>query len=159
MKYVLIVVVLAILGIGAWFVLGGPAVEPVVAPSGETVGEGTAPEAPATTGVDVNVSVGATTVTYTDAGFSPANTTIKVGDTVHFVNNSSGKMWVASDQHPTHTEYDGTTLMQHCASGASFDECKAVMTGGTYDFTFTKAGTWEYHNHSNASKTGTVVVQ
>ncbi|MDB5265259.1 MAG: Plastocyanin [Parcubacteria group bacterium] len=112
-------------------------------------------------GVSAGVSASAKTVTvaYTDQGFSPKNVSVSVGDTVHFVNQSASKMWVASNEHPTHTEYDGTNLQQHCATGGSFDECKAVATGGTYDFTLTKAGTFDFHNHVRASDTGTIVVK
>lgn len=64
-------------------------------------------------GNQVEVTLGTTTaheVTYTDAGFSPAILTIKVGDTVTFKNQSSQGMWVGSAMHPSHTAYSGTTL-------------------------------------------------
>ena len=66
-------------------------------------------------------------------------------------------MWVASAQHPTHTAYAGTSLSQHCddATDTSFDQCKS---GSSYSFTFNKAGTWAYHNHSNSSHFGRVLV-
>jgi plastocyanin len=87
---------------------------------------------------------------------------VKIGDTVTFVNNSSHGMWVASNVHPTHTEYDGTDTHTHCTNGADnnggFDECSPVANGTSYSFTFTKAGTFSFHNHVNASDTGTVVV-
>jgi len=99
-------------------------------------------------------------VTYTDAGFSPKTVNLGLGDSVKFVNNSSKKMWIASDPHPVHTGYDGTTVQEHCATGAipSFDECTAVSKGGTYTFTFGKVGSWGYHNHSSHDDTGTIVV-
>ncbi|MGE5541056.1 MAG: hypothetical protein ACM3TU_02100 [Bacillota bacterium] len=99
------------------------------------------------------------TVTYTDTGFSPKTLNITVGTTVHFVNNSSHGMWVASAVHPTHAAYDGTTLQQHCSNGSSFDECTSTGKSGSYDFTFTKAGTFNYHNHVLANDTGTIVVK
>lgn len=122
---------------------------------------------PATGGTAISVGVSAgthktVTVTYTNQGFSPKNVSIAIGDTVHFVNQSSHGMWVASDVHPSHAAYDGTTLQQHCSGGADtkggFDECTAVQSGSTYSFTFPKAGTFQYHNHVQASDTGTVVV-
>lgn len=96
-------------------------------------------------------------VTYTDAGFSPETITIKLGDTVTFVNEGDGRMWVGADEHPTHTEYAGTSRSEHCpdSSGTAFDQCEA---GESFTFTFTKAGTWGYHNHSLASHAGTVIV-
>ena len=66
-----------------------------------------------------------TLVSYTDAGFSPKDVTVSVGETVRFVNTSSNRMWVASDEHPTHTDYDGTSTREHCADG--------VATNGTFD--------------------------
>lgn len=85
-------------------------------------------------------------VTYTDSGFSPATVTIKVGTTVAFMNESSGGMWVASAQHPTHQELPG------------FDQLRSVSKGGSYEYTFTKTGTWKYHNHVKAGDTAQVVV-
>ena len=70
------------------------------------------------------------------------------------------ELWVASNPHPTHEGYDGTTRDQHCAAGYAgptpFDQC---ATGTTYTFTFNQIGTWGYHNHGNHSDTGTVIVQ
>ncbi len=120
------------------------------------------------TGVNVGVNITTTTssaktvaVTYTDSGFSPKTVSISVGDTVKFVNKSGKPMWVASASHPSHTVYDGTNLSAHCAAGAtpSFDQCKSVAKGLSYIFTFTKAGTWAYHNHSISSDFGSVVVK
>ncbi len=101
------------------------------------------------------------TVTYTDSGFSPSSVTINVGDTVAFKNNSSSDFWPATANHPAHTVYDGTNLQAHCAAGAtpSFDACTGVAPGSSYSFTFTKAGTWGYHDHLNARNFGKVVVQ
>ncbi|HEX2613926.1 MAG TPA: plastocyanin/azurin family copper-binding protein, partial [Nitrososphaera sp.] len=97
-------------------------------------------------------------VTYNSStGFSPKNVTINKGDTVKFV-AESGSMWVGSDEHPNHTEYDGTSRQQHCATGSStsFDQC---ATGSTYSFTFNKVGTFDYHNHMAASFGGVVIVK
>jgi hypothetical protein len=72
-------------------------------------------------------------------------------------------MWTAADLHPTHTEYDGTDTKTHCTNGSAnngtFDDCSATPAGASYDFTFTKAGTFDYHNHTRADDTGTVIVQ
>ena len=86
-------------------------------------------------------------VTYSDTGFSPTSLSVKVGDTVTFQNESSKDMWVASAPHPTHTAYP------------EFDAKADTTAGGSYMFTFTKAGTWKYHNHLNPSMTGTIIVQ
>lgn len=101
-------------------------------------------------------------VTYSDAGFAPGTVTIKKGQTVRFVNQSGGTMWVGADEHPTHTTYDGTSTREHCADGVAttdtFDQCHAAPVGETYEYTFTKTGSWSYHNHTRAQHGGTVVV-
>lgn len=86
-------------------------------------------------------------INYTDKGFSPSPLQIKVGQTVQFVNKSASGMWVASGQHPTHTDYPG------------FDAKKAAPNGGIYEFTFTKVGAWKYHNHLNPTKSGLIIVK
>lgn len=86
-------------------------------------------------------------VTYTDSGFSPQTITVKKGGTVTFINQSSGGMWVASNPHPTHTDYP------------AFDEKASVGSGGSWSFTFDQVGSWGYHNHRNPSNLGTVIVE
>ena len=101
-------------------------------------------------GVGVTVTIAKTvTVNYTGSGFNPATVEINKGDTVRFVNQSSGGMWVASSPHPTHTDYP------------SFDEKGTVQNGSSYEFTFLKVGSWKYHNHVNfpGGGFGTVVVK
>lgn len=112
------------------------------------------------TNVTPSTAAKTVTVLYGPNGFSPSTITINAGDTVTFTNNGGDEMWVASDPHPTHEGYDGTTLAQHCAAGYTgpvpFDQCAA---GTTYSFMFTKVGTWGYHNHGNHTDTGTIIVQ
>ena len=86
-------------------------------------------------------------VTYSSAGFSPNSLTVKVGTTVTFKNGGSEPMWIASAFHPIHRELPG------------FDQLKSVGNGGTYEYTFDKAGTWKYHNHLNPGHGGSVTVQ
>jgi len=98
----------------------------------------------------------AATVTYENGQFSPQTVTIKQGQTVRF-ESAGGNMWVGVDQHPTHTQYDGTSLSEHCNGGQeSFDQCES---GDTYSFTFDTTGEFGYHNHVNPSAGGTVIVQ
>lgn len=97
-------------------------------------------------------------VTFDGSSFSPASVTIAQGGTITWT-STAGPLWVASDPHPIHNGYDGTTMQQHCASGYTgatpFDQC----TGGTtYSFTFNKVGTWGYHDHLEASIMGSVTV-
>ena len=96
------------------------------------------------------------TVGYSASGFSPNTLGIKRGDTVLWKSNGTA-MWVGANEHPTHTQYDGTTLKEHCAqkSATTFDQC---ARGDVFSFTFTKVGTFKYHNHAKASDGGTITV-
>lgn len=98
------------------------------------------------------------TVAYNGTSFEPKTVTIAKGGTVTWQNRGSGSMWVASARHPDHTVYAGTTRDQHCpgASETAFDQCES---GASYSFMFNKTGTWNYHDHTNASVFGTVVVE
>lgn len=100
------------------------------------------------------------TVYLTSSGFQPSELTIQQGETVTWVNNASQPMWIASDRHPTHTNYAGSSISEHCSNGEStgpvFDQCSA---GERYSFTFEQTGEWSYHNHENAGQTGTVIVE
>ncbi len=89
---------------------------------------------------------GAVTVSYSAEGFVPKSITVKQGSSVTWTNKGSAGMWVASALHPTHQLLPG------------FDQLKSVAGGGTYTYTFSKVGTWKYHNHVQAGDTGTVVV-
>lgn len=96
------------------------------------------------------------TVMYTEQGFSPSALSVERCDTVVWESEDGG-MWVASDTHPTHTQYDGTSRIQHCPNdGEVFDQCGS---GSSYSFTFRKTGEFGYHNHELASHGGTVVVE
>ena len=150
------IVVIALVIIGGYFLISNRAVAPTPEESTvEVSGQGQQEE-------PVGDNVYAALITYTDGGFSPATTNVKVGDTVRFVNNASRGMWVGADEHPTHTEYDGTATREHCqegqTTGGAFDMCRQAAPGEFWEFTFTKAGTFDFHNHAQSSHGGTVVV-
>lgn len=162
---VVVVIIVAIIGLGWWWVASAPAPAGQQAPTGDM---GTGPGEPAdSTGGEapISVDVGGTigtapmtaSVTYGSGGFSPQEVIVKKGGSVTWFNSGGGNMWVATAQHPTHTVYAGTSLAEHCddATDVSFDQCK---NGSQYSFTFSKAGTWAYHNHSNAAHFGRVIV-
>lgn len=98
------------------------------------------------------------TVSYSGTGFTPNEVTIKKGGMVTWKNASNGKMWVASAQHPSHTVYAGTSRQEHCpdTAGTAFDQCAGET--GDFSFTFGKVGTWNYHDHMNATVFGKVTV-
>jgi plastocyanin len=106
---------------------------------------------------ETDVGNEAAAVVYGATGFSPEIITVRVGDIVTWTKEGGPDMWVGTDEHPTHAEYDGTTLKEHCATkpSASFDQCGI---GNIYSFTFTKPGTFSYHNHRKALDSGTIIV-
>lgn len=87
-----------------------------------------------------------TTITYSDSGFSPSTITVKSGTKVTIKNTSSHDMQFDSDPHPVHT--DDVDL-----------NVGLVQPGKSMTFTVTKTGSFGYHNHLNASETGSIVVQ
>ncbi len=84
-----------------------------------------------------------------ESGFSPALATISIGQTVTFKNVGTEEHWPASDTHPNHTLYDGTTTNEHCAenSAPTFDSCGAIKPDSSWSFTFNKAGAHDFHDH------------
>lgn len=98
------------------------------------------------TGKDV-VTQKTYTVTYNGDVFVPANLTIQAGEKVTFINESDIDMWVASAVHPTHEMLP------------EFDQGFGTTKGTTYSFTFTKTGTWKFHDHLNPSARGGITVQ
>ena len=152
-----IVIILAIAGGAWWYTAQAPTTG--TAPVTDNNTDEGMPDNGVSAGINVEVSTAPMTaaVTYGSNGFSPAEVTIKKGGTVTWTNNGGGNLWVASAPHPAHTAYSGTALAQHCsdATDVSFDQCR---NGASYSFTFSKAGTWAYHNHSAASNFGRVIV-
>jgi len=86
------------------------------------------------------------TITYSDSGFSPNSVTVKSGDTVAIKNTSSSDLQFDSDPHPVHTDDEELNV-------------GTVTPGQTATFTVTTKGTFGYHNHLNASDTGTIIIQ
>lgn len=93
---------------------------------------------------------GAIVITATDAGFTPAQVTVKSGGKVAYTNNSSAKIQVASDPHPVHTANDELT---------EGDFVMEIAPGASATVTLTKTGTWGYHAHLNPGIRGKIVVE
>lgn len=87
-----------------------------------------------------------TVVNITSTGFSPANITINVGDSVTWMNNDSANHTITSAPHPTHTAYPPLTL-------------GVIKPEESKSLTFPTAGTYKYHDHLNPSLTGSVTVE
>ncbi len=147
-KYLLIALIIIILAGGGYFLMKGQSKTQQQttqnAPSMQSSQQSSQPTAMKSQPSTATASGNA--VSYTGNGFEPHSITIKKGQTVTWTNKDSDELWVASNPHPTHTDYPG------------FDELKSIPTGQTYSFTFTKVGNWGYHNHLNPSQQGVVVV-
>lgn len=96
------------------------------------------------------------TITYTDSGYEPSDVSIKKGEAVRWVNESSVEMWPASAIHPTHSLYPEKNDTD--CLGSSFDVCTKIPPGGSWEFTFNDIGAWKFHDHVRPSKTGVVTV-
>lgn len=86
-------------------------------------------------------------ITLTDNGFSPDSLTISEGDTVTFVTDTGEAFWPASNVHPTHEIYP------------EFDPRKPMSPDSSWSHTFTKSGTYAFHDHINALYRGTIIVE
>lgn len=84
-------------------------------------------------------------VTITASGYEPRTMSVKAGTKVVWTNSSGQIGNVSSVPHPTHSTYPPLNL-------GDFSD------GETVSLVFNEPGTYGYHNHLNASQTGTVVV-
>lgn len=87
------------------------------------------------------------TVVRTEDGFEPNRIAIATGDKIRFVNQSRSPTWPASDSHPSHALYK------------EFDPRGPIPPGQSWTFTFTRAGTWKFHDHMRSTISGSVVVE
>ena len=175
MRSILIALIVLVVLVGGFFILKDKADAPVVeAPQGMGGTNTGSTENNETTiptgsdlgmednGVSVDVGLSATVsspvaVTYTESGFSPASITVKKGQVVLFLNNADAQeVWVASAIHPTHGVYPQKSASD--CLGSSFDACKGIKIGESWEFTFTQVGSWNYHDHLHTSKFGKVIV-
>lgn len=79
--------------------------------------------------------------------FEPSTLTIKAGETVTWVNNTTDPFWPASDNHPTHQ------LL------SEFDARKPLSPDEAYSYTFNTAGSWTFHDHLMPRATGIIIVE
>jgi plastocyanin len=87
------------------------------------------------------------TVRYTNDGYEPPLLSVPVGTMVQFVNESDVEMWVASNEHPAHTDLP------------TFDQFGFSELGEQYMYTFDAVGAWRYHDHLNPTAEGTIIVE
>jgi plastocyanin len=74
--------------------------------------------------------------------FSPATLTIKTGTTVTWTNQDGAPHQIASDP----------------GAPVAF-KSESLVTGASYQFTFTQAGIYSYHCTIHPSMKGTIIVQ
>lgn len=143
MKKLVIAFVVAIAGFGAAgyaLLTGKPEPSKPVAETSSTT------QTPATPPAETDVPE-AITITYDESGFSPASITVAKGATITFANNSAMPLWVASNPHPAHTDYPEFDTAEILGRMPKMEE--------NFSFTFEKTGTWQYHNHTASTDTGT----
>lgn len=85
-------------------------------------------------------------VNITSSGFLPKDITVKVGESVTWVNEDTVGHTVNSAVHPTHLVYPPLNL-------------GTIKPGVQVSLNFPKAGTYQYHDHLNPSLTGSVIVE
>lgn len=132
MRVIITIIIVLALAAGGWYLFMNQAGAP-------TTGNGIPPP-PTATGEIRHISM-------SDAGFSPDTLTIKVGDTVVFINDDSRDRWPASDIHPTHLLCPG------------FDALEPMEPGETYSHTFTKAETCPMHDHLVPRLKGSIMIE
>lgn len=89
--------------------------------------------------------VASATITATDDGFTPSNVTVKKGQSVKVVNNSSSSIEFSSADHPTHLQ-DPELNMSTLKPGES-----GTVTPGS-------VGKHGFHDHLHADHTGSITV-
>lgn len=80
-------------------------------------------------------------------GFSPKDITVKVGESVTWINQDTESHQVNSAVHPTHLLYPPLNTVG------------LLNPGEKKSLSFPKVGTYKYHDHLNPSLTGSVTVE
>lgn len=132
MKFVLAIVLLVVLTVGAWKLAdnrhampSAPSQQPSTAPANS----------------DEKPAPGAVTIKHSHL-FTPSQITVQKGATVTWTNEDTD----------THTVVDD---LSDAGGPASAD----IVPGGTYSFTFTKTGSFQYHCSLHPDMRGTIVVK
>ncbi|MDO8633471.1 MAG: hypothetical protein Q7K38_02930 [Candidatus Wildermuthbacteria bacterium] len=100
-------------------------------------------------------------VMYTNSGYASQAYSVKAGDTVTWINQSTNPMWPATAVHPTHEVYPGSGIAkcQTTEAATIFDACKPIAPGEEWSFSFTEKGSWGYHDHLSPNHRGTITVE
>jgi plastocyanin len=133
-RKVVIGIIIALVTIVVTVVLVVSLQKPSAAPSSETL-----------SGTNTPDTVASATITYNDQGFSPKSLSVKAGNTIRIVNQSSIGLQFSSDFHPTHTKDPELNM-------------RLIDSGKDGMLKVTRTGTWGFHNHERASDTGSLMV-
>lgn len=152
-KIVILLAIVAVVVVGAFFIYKYYGKAPVASPTDS--GEKKTEEP-----VEINKTIEGyipktVKVTYTDEGYTPKQVQVFSSDTVEFKNESSKKMWPASDWHPFNANYPEPGGCK----ASKFDACVEIEPGASWSFTFMVAGFWGYHDELDLEKTGTIEVE
>lgn len=88
----------------------------------------------------------AAVVTYDGSSFSPAQITLKAGQTLTFKNTASMAVVVDSNPHPVHTDDPELNV-------------GSIAAGQSQTVTLNKTGSFGLHNHINPAQQGQVTIQ
>jgi plastocyanin len=145
-KSVVVIAIIAALVImlTATYIFTRPVATPNVVPPTNTETSNEADPTPQTSSEDAE-SAEATTITYTDQGFTPASLSVKSGAALRIINNSSAPLEFSSDNHPSHRENPEMNM-------------STLQPGQEGIVTVTTPGEHGFHDHLNASRTGILTV-
>jgi plastocyanin len=87
------------------------------------------------------------TVNITDTGFVPATLAVSVGTKVTWHNQTASPHQVGSNPYPAHSDLP------------DFYSSQPIGPDGTYSYTFSTAGTWNYSDYTKPTVGGTVKVK
>lgn len=139
MNKILLIIVALIVVLGAFTFFGNKKMSPATKQPESMKSQQTTPAAAQTDSQVANVILG-------DSGFVPKDITVKAGTIVIWMNKSGKAATVSSDDHPTHRLYPFLNLGE-------------FADGSSVQVVVEKAGKYAYHNHLNASETGTITAQ
>jgi plastocyanin len=160
-KNLIIVILLLLVLVGAGYYFFTKFRTPTLAPE--------LPQPPTPPVFDVPTTPNSTTATPTSEviikitanGFEPKEVEISKGTKVTWINEQSNLSWPASDVHPTHEVYPGSSIKK-CGTPEQdkiFDACRGLNKREKWSFVFNEVGEWHYHDHLNPSWTGKIVVK
>lgn len=141
-KILITVVVLLVVGIGAFMIFGNNSTAPTTT---DQLQEPTQVQE-STPSESMMEQQESTTVTLTETGFSPKDITVKAGTTITWINQSGKAATVHSDDHPTHRLH-------------SFLNLGEFADGESLEVVVQEPETYGYHDHYNASANGTITVE